>query len=223
MNINTKTLLIGTLITLTFPLSSVIADGGPYGESGCVPVYGGGVNCPKSGQVLIDKLVQNPSTGIFVDNLGPSDPKYKPQQVVTFRLIVKNSGDQKLESVTVKDTLPQFVDFMTGPGNFDKNSHVLTFTVNNLAGGESQTFEIKGRTSHPAVLPESKNIVCPVNTVDASAGDQKDHDEAQFCIEKKQAVPVVPKAGPEGVLLTLAGFGSALIAGLKLRKKSKFV
>jgi uncharacterized repeat protein (TIGR01451 family) len=214
---NTKTLFVGTFITLAFPLSTVFAS------SGCVPIYGGGYNCPKVGQVLIDKKVLNPSTGIFVDNLGPSDPKYKPQQVVTFRLIVKNSGDQNLETVTVKDTLPQFVDFMSGPGEFDKKTGVLTFTVNNLAGGESQTMEIKARTVHPAVLPESKNIVCPVNTVDAVAGDQKDHDESQFCIEKKQIVPAVPKAGPESVVLTLVGLGSSLIAGLKLRKKSRLI
>lgn len=193
---------------------NVLADGD------CVPVYGGGVQCPRVGQVLIDKTVRNPSTGVFVDNLGLSDPKYRPASFVTFRLTVKNSGDQALEKVIVVDKIPQFVDFMTGPGTYDAKNKTLTFEVKNLDGGSSQVFEITGRVVHQAVLPEAKNVVCITNVVDAKADSQTDRDESQFCIEKRMEVPTVPKAGPEDWLLILTGLSTVLTSGLYLRRKS---
>jgi uncharacterized repeat protein (TIGR01451 family) len=187
-------------------------------SSVCVPVYGGGVQCPQTGQVLINKTVQNPSSGIFVDNLGLNDPKYRPEWIVTFQVTVQNSGDQSLDTISVTDKLPQFVDFASGPGSFDSNTKTLTFTVNNLAGGTSQTFEIKGRIVHPLLLPDGKSIICPVNVIDATTGSQTDHDESQFCIEKQMVVPAVPKAGPESwILLSL---GASMLSGLYLRKKA---
>lgn len=206
-------LTVGIFLNL-FLVNKVIANGG------CVPVYGGGVQCPKVGQVLINKFVRNPATGVFVDNLGLTDPKYKPASFVTFRLEVKNSGDQTLSKVTVTDKIPQFVDFMTGPGTFDAKNKTLTFTVDNLGGGSSQVFEITGRVVHQAALPEAKNVVCTTNVVDAKTDSQTDHDEAQFCIEKKMEVPTVPQAGPEHWILSLVGLGTVLTSGLYLRNKS---
>lgn len=189
-------------------------------QSGCVPVYGGGVQCPRVGQVLIDKTVRNPSTGLFVDNLGPSDPKYRPEWTVTFRLVIKNSGDQTLDKVTVSDRLPDFVDFTSGPGNYDSKTKTLTFEILNLTGGASQTFEIKARVVHVAVLPQDKNIVCVVNNVEAVTSSQKDSDTSQLCIEKEVVVPSVPSAGPEHWILSFAGLTTALTIGLYLRKKA---
>ena len=208
------------LINLT-NANQVFADGA-YGQSGCVPVYGGGVQCPKVGQVLINKTVRNPSTGIFVDNLGPGDPKFRPEWLVAFHLTIQNTGDQTLNKVTVTDKLPDFVDFTSGPGTFDSNTKTLTFDVFNLTGGTSQTFEIVVRAVHAAVLPANQSVVCPVNTVDAVVVDtqQKDHDSSQFCIEKQVEVPSVPTAGPKEWVLSLVGFGTTLTVGLYLRKKA---
>lgn len=203
-------------------LSSFIFSKSAFADAGCVPVYGGGVQCPRAGQVLINKSVKNPSTGVFVDNLGPADPKYRPLWIVTFRLVVNNSGDDSLDKVTVTDKLPSYIDFMSGPGTYDAKNKTLTFDVNNLAGGTSQTFEIKAKVSN-VTLPTDKSMVCPVNVVDAAAGSQTDHDESQFCIEKQMVVPAVPKAGPENWLLSITGFIASLKAGLILRKKRLLV
>lgn len=197
--------------TLVLSITSKVSANG-----GCVPVYGGGVQCPPSPQIIINKTVKNPATGFFVDNLGPSDPKYRPQQVVTFHLTVKNPTDQTMNNISVSDKLPREVDFVSGPGNFDQNSRTLNFSVDSLSAGESRVFEITGRTVHPALL--SKNVTCPVNAVDAKTSDKSDHDESQFCIQKEAVIPVVPKAGAETGLLL--GLVSALTGGIILRKKS---
>jgi len=195
-------------------VKNVSADGG------CVPVYGGGVQCPRAGEVLIDKTVRNPSTGIYVDNLGLSDPKYRPQWIVNFKVLVKNFGDQTLDKVTVTDKIPQYVDFMSGPGTYDAKNRILTWEVNNLAGGASQAFEIKARVVHSAVLPQEKSVICPVNVVDVKSDSQTDHDESQFCIEKQLVLPQVPSAGPQHWIFSFAGLSALLTAGVYLRKKA---
>lgn len=217
----TKAVFFLTLFTLVFAtkVGQVSADGG------CVPVYGGGVQCPKAGFVLIDKKVQNPATGFFVDNLGLFDPKYKPQQIVTYQLIVQNSGDQTLDKVVVQDTIPLYIDYMSisGPttdASYNSTTKVLTFTVTNLTPGAKQVFTIKARIVHVAVLPQAKTTVCPVNVATAQALGQKYQDESQLCIEKQMIVPTVPAAGPEHWVLSLAGLGSAALIGLYLRKKA---
>lgn len=211
--------LLATLVLLVSIKTTLVSADGAYG-GGCVPVYGGGVQCPRPGQVLLDKKVRNPSTGVFVDNLGLSDPRYRPAWIVTFRIFVKNPGDELLQNVTVTDQLPQFIDYMSGPGSYDSKSRILTFNVSNLAGGTTQTYDIKARVALQAVLPAEKSVVCPVNVVDAASDGQKDHDEAQFCVEKELVVPTVPKAGPEHWLLSIGGLGTTLIVGLYLKKKA---
>lgn len=208
------------LVLMNLLNAKLVSADGTYGQSGCVPVYGGGVQCPRVGQVLIDKTVRNPSTGVFVDNLGPLDPTYRPEWLVTFRLTIRNSGDATLDKVTVTDKLPDFVDFTSGPGSYDSKSKTLTFDIFNLSGGISQTYNIVARVVHPAVLPADKPIVCVVNNVNAVTSSQTDSDSSQFCIGKEMVVPAVPIAGPKEWMISLTGLTTALILGIYLRKKA---
>ncbi len=220
-----KSIILRLIIVNTIVILGTLFFLGPgktLANGGCVPVYGGGVECPKAGQVLVDKKVRNPASGIYVDNLGLSDPKYLPEQVVIFQIIVKNSGDGSISNLKVTDTLPQFVDYMSGPGNYDSATRKLSFNVANLGAGTSQTFEIKGRVVHQAALPEEKSTVCPVNVVDVTVDSQTDHDESQFCVQKKIAVPTVPQAGPQDWLISLFGLGTIFTIGIYLRKKLAF-
>lgn len=189
------------------------------GTENCVPVYGGGVQCPRAGQVLIEKKVRNPSTGIFVDNLGLSDPMYSPGQVVIYHIIVQNTGDDNISSVSVTDRIPQFVELVSGVGNYDSNTRLMTFQTGEIASGSTQTFEIKVRVVDAGQLPDGKTV-CPINTVDAQSPSQSDHVESEFCIEKTKVVPVVPKAGPEDWLLSATGLLTSLSVGHIIRKKA---
>src|SRR3989338_8635645 len=183
------------------------------------PVYGGGVIVSRPGELFIDKMVLNPATNVFVDHLGPTDPKYRPLQIITFEIRVENSGEETLSEVNVTDKLPDFVDYMSGPGTFNKDGKTVNFTVENLEPGESETFNIKARASHQAVLPEEKNVICPVNEVEAETTDRQEEDKSQFCIEKEMEVPQVPEAGADPIILS--GLASALSLGYWLRKKSQ--
>lgn len=210
-----------------FIIAVIVSTKEIHAGAGCVPVYGGGEQCPTPGNVLIDKKVLNPRTGVYVDNLLPPDlTRYHPTEIVTFQIIVQNSGDQTLDKVYVKDIIPSFVDYtsLDGPAidvKYDSATRILTFNVNNLTGGKKEFFTVKARAAHQAALPEAKTLVCPVNVVTAeTSGQNPGRDESQFCIEKEKVVPTVPSAGPEHWLLSIAGLGMALVVGIYLRKKA---
>lgn len=81
-------------------------------------------------------------------------------------------------------------------------------------------FEMKVRVVDQSILPQEKNVVCPVNSAEAISKTLADHDDSQFCIEKEFIVPQTPKAGPEHWIITFVGLSSLLGSGLYLRKQT---
>src|SRR3989338_6907440 len=82
----------------------------------CVGQYGQyGQPCP-SYAIVVDKMVGLPGTSNdansyqYVDNLNTSDSRFKPDQVVFFKVKVKNTSTAKLTSVEVKDAIPSYLE-----------------------------------------------------------------------------------------------------------------
>jgi uncharacterized repeat protein (TIGR01451 family) len=206
---------------------------GALANTACQPIYGGGQTCVQVGNVVINKTVQNPQTAAFVDNLNINDPKFAPASSVKFNITVTNTGSSAIAKTTVKDTLPQFVNFVSGSGSFDSNTKVLTFDVENLAAGESRTFTIAAKVTDSGQLPADQGITCVVNQALAtSENGQQSSDNSQFCIQKPvlgetkgglkvfpaPAVTTTPSTGPE--MLPLIGLIPSAVAGFFLRRKS---
>lgn len=200
----------------------------------CQPIYGGGVVCPPVANLVVNKTVMHPQSGVFVENLGLNDPKFQAEQVVTFKVTVTNAGTQAFSKVTVKDVLPQFVSFGTGPGSFDTNTRTLTIDAGGLNPNETKTFTFTTRVVPQNQLPSDQATVCVVNQVTATADSQTAQDNAQACIEKQvlgapetkgglrvfppPQVRVTPPTGPEA--LALVALLPTGIAGYLLRRKS---
>ena len=199
----------------------------------CQPVYGGGQTCNTTALTL-NKEVQNPQSGEFVNSLGINDPKFSPGQTATFRLTVTNNGNDRLNNITIKDTLPQFLTFVSGTGSFDSGSKVLTITVDGLNGGESKSFTFQAKAADANTLPADQGITCVVNQATATADNNLSaQDNAQMCIQKQVLsttkggllvfpapnVTSTPPTGPEAwVLATLV---SSFGAGLAFRRRTK--
>ena len=230
------------LVTLAFAgitVTSASAAGTSAGYGyGCQPIYGGGETCVTQGNVLVNKTVQNPSNGSFVDNLSVNDPKYSPSGTITFQISVTNTGSSAIPSITVVDTLPLYVSFVSGTGNFDSKTKKVTFQVMNLNPNETRVFTLQGQVSADKGLPTNQTVTCDVNRVEATGDNgQKSTDNSQFCIEKTQkpSVPTTkgglpihpvpqkqfttPATGPE--MLPLIGILGSAISGFYLRRRNK--
>ncbi len=224
-----KTKIIFTSIAFCFAFLFLAVK---ISANGCTPISGGGETCPVKGDIMIDKKVKKADAEIYVDNLTQNDAKYKANQEVSFKIIVKNNGGETIDEIIVKDLLPDYLSFVSGPGSFDKGESkngTLTFRLNNLAPQEQREFFITGKVLDNNSLPD--NVTCDLtNRAQGRAyQDRFGEDFSRYCIEKpvnppsvnKGGVPpVTPKTGPidtafvTGILSAFAGIG------LYLRKKS---
>ena len=192
----------------------------------CQSVYGGGQTCITNFAFTINKLVQVPGKGggQFVDNLSVNDPKYSPSQNVNYEIIVTNTGSQTIPTISVTDAFPQFITFVSGVGNYNKNTNTLTFTITHINPGQSLTYVLTAKTADVNTLPSDQGITCVVNQVSAvDSNGNTDSDSSQVCIQKAvlaavAPVKTTPATGPE--MLPLALLFPGALGGLLLRKKS---
>ena len=208
-----------------------------YADYGCQPIYGGGQTCVTQGNLLVNKTVENPSTGAFVDNLSVNDPKYNPSQTINFQISVTNTGNSVISQAAIVDTMPVYVAFVSGPGSYNATTKQLTFQVMNLNPNETRVFTLEGQVDNSNGLPSNQTVTCDVNQVTGTGDNgQTSSDNAQFCIQNstpttptttKGGLPIypvpqqqftTPATGPEALPL-IGIFGSA-ISGFILRKKS---
>lgn len=194
----------------------------------CQSVYGGGQTCAFN--YTINKLVQVPGKGggQYVDNLSINDPKYSPSQNANYEIVVTNTGNNIIPTLTINDTFPQFVTFVSGVGNYNQNTNTLTFPVTNINPGQSLTYLLTAKTADANTLPNNQGTICVINQVSATdQNGQVQSDSSQLCIQKNvlPAVAPAPKivstpaTGPE--MIPLLGLIPGALGGLMLRKKSK--
>ncbi len=229
--LTTKNILLATGLTLGLLSMSTTAFA-DYGN--CQTTYGqyGGQNCNPSINLSIDKKVQNPSDNSFVDNLGANETKYNASSPITFQIKVTNTGTIAATNVVVKDTLPATVDYVSGPGSFDTNSKVFSYTLGQINPNETKVFTITAKT--PSEDKFASNPTCMTNTATVTGNSANTAtDTAQFCVQKgnpttKGGTPVypaptvknTPSTGPE--MLPLIGLiGSGFIGSLLRKRTSK--
>jgi len=189
----------------------------------CEQQYGGGETCYE-GELRLDKVVKNPSTGTYVDNLFSSDPNFSADQEVWFKLNIKNTGSDDLDNVEVKDKFPSYVLFVSGPGNWNDSDKTLAWTIDHLSPGESKDYEIKGQIVSEGSLPTDSGTYCVTNYGEAKKDNKSTSDTSQLCITKKVlGMAIMPPTGANLylIILLLISFFSFGIIFRKQFLKSK--
>lgn len=203
--------LLVASIFFIFPATSHAQYGTQYGATS------------PSLSISINKLVLRPTSVVtkggvpqedFVDNLSPSDPRFKPQQEIVFKLKVKNTSDARLTNIIVEDFLPSSIELTEGPGT--------SFNAGDFDANQEKEYIIKARVKSQDQLPADRGIFCVINRAKASAEGIADEDTAQFCIEKQVInVTQVPTAGPEMGLLLLGAQAAIMGAGVAIKRLAK--
>lgn len=174
-------------------------------------------------QILVDKTIKNPITLEYLNNLDSSLVLFAADNLVDFKVKVKNTGDEELKNIEVKDTLPPYVIFQSGPGSYDSGSRILTWKIDELDPGQESIFDIQVKVVPASQLPQG-GTTCVINWVEAKAETgEYDTDNSQFCIEARILAKVTPAVTPDTGIdpqLALQALGclSLIGAGLKLRK-----
>lgn len=209
------------LSILIFLLASMFAVGQAYAEAECQEVFGGGEVCPSEIQHDVDKKVQLPFSGDYIENISATgSSKYVAGDLVNFKVIIKNTSNIKLSNIDVTDTLPEFSEFYAGPGNVktSEGKTTVSFPVKDLEPSKSFEFFITARIVDESKWSSSESVICRKNTVKTVA-DGKDvrADSAQVCFVRR--VLGVSKGGVKGAVVTpptgpsLLGFIGLFIMG----------
>lgn len=178
-------LFVFSLVTAS---SKLVWAASEENTASCQPIYGGGETCVQTGNITINKTIQNPQTLQYVDNLGTDDSKYAPGQLVHFKIIVKNKSNASIKNIVVKDRLPQYVDCAYGgTGQCDSATKIINLIIDNLNANETKTFTIVGIIASKSQLPENKETICLINQGVAVQMQQISQDNSQFCIQKNSA------------------------------------
>ncbi len=162
----------------------------------------------------------------YTDNFSASDPRFTAGERVYFQIKVKNTSNAKITNIQMMDKLPQFIDAVEGPGDYNSQDRTISWQYAELKSGEERIEHLIVQIKPQNQLPADKGTFCINNIASGRSGNAADDDTAQFCIEKQVSMTqsgtpkVAPKAGAEfGLLLgalQIAGLG----AGVILRKYS---
>ncbi len=178
--------------------------------------YGGGDE-EKVIEVELDKQVWNPDRGEWEDDVDKEEHLFSPNDLVTYRLRYRNAGNVDLENVEIIDQLPSYIDYINGPGSYNSETGVFTYTVGELekdSGWHSITLDVR-------VSADLESEVCVENLSWIYVDDEEmDSDEAIICAvpeEKVLGVEELPVSGATATI-NMAGFAALLIvAGLILK------
>lgn len=202
--------ILKTLPILAFILALFFIAKPLWAAVRCETNYYGEV-CIYTGELQIDKEVWDVEDELWVDNMGINDYKFAPSEEITFKLKIKNVGDKTFDKVYVKDTLPDYLELISGD---------LEFEIDDLDPDETVEREIRVRVVSADQFPDGATI-CVVNTGETWSNDESDKDTAQVCLEEKVlGVTVLPPTGPGGWLLILPFSLLAGLIGVYLRKFS---
>lgn len=147
--------------------------------------YGTSSTCTQ-GALTIQKTVQNPSNGNFVNNLTSNDYLFNPLSTITFQIVVTNTGNADLTNLVIKDVLPQYVDFAsTSNGGFDGSKTVIV-NEGTINAGVSDSVTITARVEDSNTIPANV-VTCEINQSFAYADNQSQvQSNAGFCLQNPQ-------------------------------------
>lgn len=191
------------------------------------------VSTPQANPLIITKEVAKPEkkeiVRQFVKNLTVSDEHFFPEDQINFRLVVKNTGQSELRNITVRDKLPDVLEFIAGPSQPPlNNSQTITFNIERLAPNESRDFSLQTRVKQSQFLPTT-TVTCITNAAEAKVENFLSQDTSSLCIENKVLgiSKELPETGPKETALILAFslFSFAIfivLSVIRLNDKRKF-
>lgn len=185
-----RTVKLFLLLVISYWL--LVATPKAFADVTCQPIYGGGQSCFSTQDITLDSKILNPKTNKMVDNLSINDAKYMPGFIITFQISITNNTKGTIGKIYLQNIFPQFINFISGPGNFDINTRILSFDVDYLKPSETRIINIFGKIVDVNQLSFSDNMICLINQVTAVVPDPAaGQDNNQFCIEKI-AAPITP-------------------------------
>lgn len=173
-------------------------------------MYGNG---EPSRQIIVDKQVKPDRWNDWKDNLSADAYLFQSDDRVDFKVRVKNTGEDDLDNVEVIDYLPDYVDYVSGPGGATRDGNQVKWNAGHFNPGEEKEYTLQVEIVESNLL-EGKGNFCVVNRVRVEAeSDESDEDTSEFCIEGTEGKVLGVKLPETGASLALGMIASLTVAG----------
>ncbi|MFH1601676.1 MAG: hypothetical protein ABIB61_01835 [Candidatus Shapirobacteria bacterium] len=168
-----------------------------------------------SRKILVDKKLKPVSWTSWYDNLSLNEYAFSGNELIDFKVIVKNTGSNDLQEIKIVDYLPGSVNYIFGGQSFDEDNHQINWEIDSLSPNEEKEFKFRGQVIKPDELPISGSLPV-INRVRAESNTgEADEDTAEFYLQAE--AKELPEAGINLALGTILGLGTASF-GLLARK-----
>lgn len=174
--------------------------------------------------IIVDKTVIDfkDSIGkggeVYSDNIDSSIKTFAGDDVLQYKIVVENAGTETLTSVKVVDRLPSNISLFFYPGNYNKETNTLEWTIDEIKPGETkEDILIRAKVSEVAELSATTPTkLCNEVIVDAGSGIT---DSDRACV---YAIGYgVPKTGDASLLVKTVLISAAGSIGWFLRKLAR--
>jgi uncharacterized repeat protein (TIGR01451 family) len=195
----------------------------------CSTDYGGTTTC-KPTDLFINKQVQDPVSGQYVENI--TTPKFNQGDKVVFKFIVNNNSGIVMNDVTVTDQVPENFEITDAQAAFNNTrdwKKVITiaddkksvkFDIGELAIGQTREMFLFTKLVGPY---PSTDQFCRDNWANVTASERRNGDKnfARVCVASKVGEATkLPVAGAEDMLMVIP-FVLTGLGGMALIKKRK--
>ncbi len=181
--------------------------GGSQVYAGCTSNYGGGETCIYNKNFDIEKKVRKAGDDSWKDKVTGVDE----DEIVEFRIKVKNDGEVDVDDMKMTDKLPKEMERVGGDG--------LTEYWDDFDEGETKTFIIRAKVKDSEY--DRKNFEkCVVNKAEVEYnGDEEASDTATVCYGDSEPTEL-PKTGGNSLVYGALGLGLMAIGATskKFRK-----
>lgn len=181
-------------------------------------------SCPEEeADLSIEKYVRWEGTDDWYESIEKETHLFDPGEKVIYKIVVKNTGDADAESVRVVDELPDYISWISGEGEWDKDERKVRFDLGTVKAGEEKDRVYTAKVADEEDLPftdrEQKNVATLYE------GDEKiDDDHAQVWINGPEILAArvekpeeLPEAGADALGLVLISLGM-IISGWGMKR-----
>lgn len=165
-------------------------------------------------EIAIDKKVRSIGDTQYVDNIEASKKIFYEKDVVEFQIKVENIGNQTLNNIKVRDTLPKYFQLVFHPGAYFTSENIVEWTIDSLEAGASKTYLIRGRINGSTGLTTLTN---QTNVAESKVENLADSDNASYFIGKV----TVPVTGAGDVVVKTILVISLAASGFYFRKMAR--
>jgi len=189
---NKKIFLVIGLAAILFSLSVKNATAYQYGDD------------DSGRQIIVDKKVKSVDQKYWHDNLSSDDVLFAAEELVFFKIYVKNTGDKTLYDVTLVDYLPEYTNYILSSGTLNSDKDKTEWSIGELAPGEEKEYFLRVQVKDSNNLPEMDTFIATNKArVDTKSGES-DEDTAQFPISTRILAAKLPEAGSNNLFKIIA-------------------